>query len=57
MKTYIVQYTDKETGERVFDGPAFGSEVEAMEMQRELEEKGHMDVTVESENDIQLDRE
>ncbi|MGD6816964.1 hypothetical protein [Metabacillus sp. 84] len=57
MRTYIVQYTDKETGERVFDGPAFGSEAEAMEMQRELEEKGHLDVLVESENDILQDRE
>ncbi|MCM3003452.1 hypothetical protein [Priestia koreensis] len=57
MKAFVVQYTDRETRERVFDGPVFGTEEEAMEAQRKLEEKGHFDVIVESENDIQLDRE
>ncbi|WP_165970995.1 hypothetical protein [Peribacillus frigoritolerans] len=57
MNSFLVQYTDKETMERVFDGPIFPTEEEAMLEKEKLERKGHFDVTVESENDIQLDRE
>ncbi|MDX8290201.1 MULTISPECIES: hypothetical protein [Metabacillus] len=57
MNSFLVQYTDKETMERVFDGPVFPTEEEAMREKEKLEMKGHMDVVVESENDIQLDRE
>jgi hypothetical protein len=57
MNSFLVQYTDKETMVRVFDGPIFPTEEEAMLEKEKLERKGHIDVIVESENDIQLDRE
>ncbi|MCD7032667.1 hypothetical protein LRR81_00395 [Metabacillus sp. GX 13764] len=57
MRTYVVQYTDKDTLERVFTGPVFPTEEQAYEKQTELEEKGHLDVVFTSENDILEDRE
>ncbi|MBD1378965.1 hypothetical protein [Metabacillus arenae] len=57
MISFIVQYTDKSTLERIFDGPIFQSEEEALLKKEELEEQGHLDVIIESDNDIQLDRE
>jgi len=57
MNSFLVQYTDKETLERVFDGPIFSTEEEALFEKEKLERKGHIDVVIESENDIQLDRE
>lgn len=57
VKSFIVQYTDKDTLERIFAGPVFPTEEEAFQKQTELEEEGHIDVVVESENDIQQDKE
>ncbi|QNG60589.1 MULTISPECIES: hypothetical protein [Bacillaceae] len=57
MNSFLVQYTDKETLERVFDGPIFSTEEEALLEKEKLERKGQIDVVIESENDIQLDRE
>lgn len=55
MHSFIIQYTDKDSLERVFDGPVLPTMDEALLTQEKLEREGHIDVIIGDHSDIELD--